>query len=186
MSEDWESVTRIGKSRSGGGNGAQRATVIKGKTALNAAMRTGGVSTEKKVGSANSVSISPSSVLTITCGGCTDLVEQKPRLEGQRDRKVDEATDVVALDTNDRNVAKVVNDEMKKQGLNMASLAQQISQKQDVIKKLLNPNASKPDPLVLKAVENKLGVMLTGSHIGDMTAGAKRKAEREAKKAAEK
>jgi len=52
---DWESVTRIGsKARSGGAG--ERQTVIKGKSALNAAYRAGAiVATEKKFGGANTV-----------------------------------------------------------------------------------------------------------------------------------
>lgn len=56
MSDDWDSVTHIGKSRSGGG-GAHRPHTIKTKAELNAAMRSGDVSSQKKFGSANSVSL---------------------------------------------------------------------------------------------------------------------------------
>lgn len=52
MSDDWENVTKIGsKVRSGG---SERETTIKGKTALNAAQRSGAiVGTEKKFATAN-------------------------------------------------------------------------------------------------------------------------------------
>lgn len=63
MSEDWDSVTRIGsKVRSGGGVATDKQTVVKGRSALNAAQRTGAIiGTEKKYGGTNSVSTFPSS-----------------------------------------------------------------------------------------------------------------------------
>jgi hypothetical protein len=55
MSDDWDTVTKIGsKVRSGGGGGAAE-KVIKGDAALNAARRQGAaISTEKKFSTANS------------------------------------------------------------------------------------------------------------------------------------
>lgn len=57
MADDWNTVTHIGKSRNGGNAGGQRQKVVKKSSDLNAAFRAGGVSTQKKATSANSVSV---------------------------------------------------------------------------------------------------------------------------------
>jgi putative transcription factor len=56
MSEDWESVTKIGSKVRGGGAAGPKEKVIKGESALNAARRQGAaINTEKKFSTANQV-----------------------------------------------------------------------------------------------------------------------------------
>jgi putative transcription factor len=194
MSEEWENVTRIGQKHGGkGAGGGPRPVVVKGKTALNAAFRTGGVSTQKRTGTANSVGGPSMSKLNLLGGMYTNFITQKTNPEGQRERKIDEADGPMAVPKNDRTVADTVEFWMKRRNLTSTQLAQKISRKPGVIRDVLRPTGPKADPDVLRALERELGVQLLGKkNIGQLTkkgidmeaeAEAKRK-EEEAKEAA--
>lgn len=63
MSDDWDTVTKIGSKVRTGGGASDKEKVIRGESALNAARRSGAaISTEKKFAAGNSVSSSQSRV----------------------------------------------------------------------------------------------------------------------------
>ncbi|KAK5942306.1 multiprotein-bridging factor 1 [Knufia obscura] len=148
MSDDWNSVTRIGsKVRSGGGTVTDRERVVKGKSALNAAQRSGAIiGTEKKFGSTNS-------------GG---------QGEGQRLTKVDRSDDIVKVITVGREVGEAIKN--RRQELNPPlkrdQLATKVNLKPTDLETYENGTA-KPDQKVLAALEKVLGVKLRGNNIGE-------------------
>lgn len=144
MSDDWDSVTIIGKNARVGGGGP-RQNVAKTSSQINAARRTGGiVSTEKKYGTTNT-KINP---------------------EGQRLAKLDDIDDVVQNKKVDASVGKTISKARLEKKLTQKDLATKINEKPQVINDYEAGRAI-PNQQLLGKLERALGVKLRGKNIGE-------------------
>ncbi|KAF2169136.1 hypothetical protein M409DRAFT_64905 [Zasmidium cellare ATCC 36951] len=159
MSDDWESVTKIGSKVRGPGT-AQRETTVKGKSALNAAQRSGAiVGTEKKFSTANAAG----------------------NPEGQRLTKVDRADGPVATKKVPDDVAKALSGARTKlknqKGATMTQKDLAVKANVDVaaVAALERTGADFPSMDIVLKLQKAANVRLTGSNIGEPMLGPKKK-----------
>ncbi|EME82614.1 uncharacterized protein MYCFIDRAFT_51304 [Pseudocercospora fijiensis CIRAD86] len=157
--QEWDSVTRIGSKVRGPGT-AQRETTIKGKSALNAAQRSGAVlSTDKKFSSANAAG----------------------NPEGQRLTKVDRADGPVATKKVPDEVAKALSQartQLKNQKGNTMTqkdLASKANVDVAVVAALERTGADFPAMDAVLKIQKAANVRLTGKDIGQPMLGPKKK-----------
>ncbi|KAI5805831.1 multi protein bridging factor 1-domain-containing protein [Geopyxis carbonaria] len=140
MSEDWESVTKIGSKVSGGG---ARATVARSQSEINAARRAGAIiSTDKKY----------------AAGG-----NKVQATEGQRLTKVDRENEVAPPPKIDQSVGKAMAKarQAKVPPMTQKDLGQKVNEKPSVINDYEGGRAV-PNQQLLGKLERALGVKLRG------------------------
>ena len=158
MSDDWDTVTKIG-SKTGGGS-SQRETVVRGKGAINQAQRSGAIiGTEKKFATGNAVSLRilqipfPSPPLFPLLTLPLPSKASKSGTEGQRLTKVDRSDDIIAPNKVPAEIGQNIRNRRSKEGpykMTQAQLAQKVNAPAKDIQTLESGDAIKNQALLNK------------------------------------
>ena len=183
MSDEWENVTKIGSKVRGPGV-ATRETTIKGKSALNAAQRSGAViGTEKKFAAGNVRPPPPSPVEPYPIHPRTDKADPHQagaNPEGQRLTKVDRADGPVATKKVTEEVAKALsaarNNLKNQKGNTMTQKDLAVKANVDVkaVADLERTGAEFPSMDTVLKLQKAANVRLTGSNVGEPMLGKKK------------
>lgn len=141
MSEEWDNVTVIGKSR----GPSTRASVARTSGAINAARRSGTVvSVDKKYGAGGNKGSSP---------------------EGQRLAKVDRDNEVAPPSKIEMGVGRAIQKGRQDKGMTQKDLAAKVNEKPNVINDY-EAGRAVPNQQLLGKIERAVGVKLRGKDIG--------------------
>ncbi|KAK5364918.1 multiprotein-bridging factor 1 [Exophiala xenobiotica] len=153
---DWDNVTRIGtKARGPGSGGVDRERVVKGKSAINAASRSGAIiGTEKKYSSSNA----------------------KVSADGQRLAAIDRTDEIVKPKTVGKEVGQIISRRRQEvtPKLTQSELAKKIQVALPILQGFESGTAA-PDQEVFNKLERALNVKLRGADIGAPKIGPKKK-----------
>lgn len=150
MSDEWDNVTVIGKSRAP----SARVNVARTNGAINAARRSGNVlSVDKKYGAGGNKASSP---------------------EGQKLAKVDRDNEVAPPSKIDMGVGRAIQKGRQDKGLTQKELASKVNEKPNVINDY-EAGRAVPNQVLLGKIERAVGVKLRGKDIGSPLGGPKKK-----------
>lgn len=140
---DWDAVTVVGRKAKVGGTGPKE-HVIKSSSQINAARRSGAItSVDKKYGAGNS----------------------KADPEGQRLTRIDRSDEIIVPKKIDASVGKTIQQARQDKNLSQKDLATKINEKPTIVNDY-EAGRGTPNQQVLAKMERALGVKLRGKDIG--------------------